>query len=494
MCGIFACKPAIENWLKSALLEHDNRGPDQSAQLVVGDIGLAVNRLAITGDLESGSQPVFSKSKKTVCVFNGAIFNYRELIEEYSLRPSSENDAAVALELFELEGQNLFNVIQGMFSIIIVDLKNKSMTVGRDTLGIKPLYWASNNGRILFSSSINAIPKSMLPFVQTFPPGKVWNDSGTLRKIVPIIKDRKDTETLLLETVKKHIPNEVKWGCSLSGGLDSSLVCAMAKNLGYEFKCYVLDAGVSGDRDAAQLVADHLGLPLKVVKVTKDDVIEAIPVLVKALATYNMTIILGALCTYFIAKAASRDGLKVLFFGDGADETFAGYKRYKDCETVEEAQKKLIYDQEKLWLTQNKRLDHASMVMSIEARVPFQDLNIVINSRELPLHKKVDERNKFKDKIILREIAEKYLPANIASREKTVVSSGTGLNTLLIEAIKDMWGKPYLHPITYQDLKAYGVKDKVEMILFTFFKKNYYYLSGNLADLESRNLYSRSLA
>ncbi len=139
MCGIFGCKPVIDDWVKRSTVKQHSRGPDQSSEFIVGNIGLAVNRLAITGDLEQGAQPIFSKSKKTVCVFNGALYNYEDLIREYSLDPVSKNDAAVALELFELKGIEFFNYIQGMFSIILVDIETETMIVGRDNLGIKPL-------------------------------------------------------------------------------------------------------------------------------------------------------------------------------------------------------------------------------------------------------------------------------------------------------------------------------------------------------------------
>ncbi len=342
----------------------------------------------------------------------------------------------------------------------------------------------------MFSSSIRAIPKEMLPFVKPFPPGKIWVDNEKLIDIEPKIEKKSNFEDLLSETVKKHIPKEVKWGCSLSGGIDSSIICALAKNLGYDFPCYVLDAGNSGDSDAAKVVADHLGLPLKVVKVTKEDVKEAIPILVDALATYNHSIIVGSLCTYFISKAAAKDGLKVLLFGDGADEMFAGYDRYKKIDKVDEIQKLLIVDQKELWLSQNKRLDHASMAASIEARVPFQDINIYFNSRDIPIRKKVDIKNRLKDKIILRETSEKYLPIDIASRRKITISRGTGLNDLLIEAIKEMWGKPFLYPITHKEVRDFcTTKNKIEIILFTFFKKFYQDLSPSVEDLISRKLY-----
>ena len=493
MCGIFGCKPAVDSWLTDSIDKQKSRGPDQSSKLIVGDIGLAVNRLAITGNLDDGSQPVVSKSKKTLCVFNGALYNYKQLIKDFALNPSSRNDAAVALELFELMGAKVFSHIQGMFSIIIIDLTINKMIVGRDILGIKPLYCAFNKHQCVFSSSIAAMPTEMLPFVQAFPPGCIWFDDGKVEQIKPKIENKKDIYSIFKETVESHIPTEVRWGCSLSGGIDSSIICAVASSLGHEFNCYVLDAGSSEDKEAAKTVCSHLNLPLKVVKVSKEDVKLAIPIVVKALASYNATLVLGGLCTYFISREAAKDNLKVLLFGDGADEVFAGYDRYQGNKTREELYKLLVNDQKKLWLTQNKRLDHASMEVSIEARVPFQDLNLIWKSREMILGQEFSKQH-FSDKSLLRNFAKEYLPEEIVFREKCVMSEGSGLHRLLLEVGEEMWSDDYLRQITWKEVNAYRAGNKLEHMFLTIFRENYRLLADNYNDLISRKLYSVSFA
>ena len=189
----------------------------------------------------------------------------------------------------------------------------------------------------------------------------------------------------------------------------------------------------------------------------------AIPIVVKALASYNATLILGGLCTYFISKEAAKDNLKVLLFGDGADEVFAGYDRYQAKNTKEELHRLLVKDQQNLWLSQNKRLDHASMEVSIEARVPFQDLNLVWKSREISSRSEKD-KNQFKNKALLRNFAKNLLPKEIVFREKCVMSKGSGLHKLLIEVGDEMWKDDYFRQVTRQEVNAYRAGNKLSLI------------------------------
>ena len=139
MCGIFATRPVVKSWLQSSLLKHSDRGPDQKAIYLEKDIGIAVNRLAITGSLDEGAQPIHSNSGDSLCIFNGAIFNYKEMAKKFNLNPSSKNDGAVLLELYELIGLKV--LILRVYAIIIIDRKKNRMKWLHDPMGIKPLYW-----------------------------------------------------------------------------------------------------------------------------------------------------------------------------------------------------------------------------------------------------------------------------------------------------------------------------------------------------------------
>ena len=489
MCGIFACIPYLDEWLDNSIILHQDRGPDQNKKISFCGYGITVNRLMITGSITDGSQPVFSSSGNFSCVFNGAIFNAKKLIMNYSLVPKSKNDASVVLELFEKIGKNCFDFIEGMFSIIIMDKLNSSIVIARDTMGIKPLYWLSKNDVIIFSSSIKAVPEKFQPYVQAFPPGQVWVDGFFSHSIQPKVVASKDIETILLDNLKDHIPQEVSWACSLSGGIDSALICAMAKKLGYKFNCYTLDTGEGQDKEGAIYIADKLSLDLRLVKVRETDVENALPIIVKELATYDVQTVIGALLTYFISKAASLDNVKVLLFGEGADEAFGGYRKYIEAlvngQSDLHVRKIMAQDLRELWLTHNKRVDHASMVSSIEARVPYQANKVVLNAQMIPLKFKVNTERRLNSKILLRSIASKYLPKGIALREKTSISRGSSILKLLKHAVNN------LHKdctVQNSEKLKFNLNTKASEVLFSYWREFYPNLAINEEELEQRNL------
>ena len=375
-----------------------------------------------------------------------------------------------------------------MYAIIIIDRKKNTMVVSRDPLGIKPLYWINNKYELVISSSLKAIPEALLGKVEPFPPGLVWTDPECSQAVSPQVKKNTDLDALLTNAVKSHIPLEVDWGCALSGGVDSSLVCALSKKFNQNFTCYVLDSGGEEDFNAAELVADHLDLPLKTIRVNKQKVKDALPIVVEALASYNSQTFLGGLGTYLISLEAQRDGLKVLLSGEGADEIFGGYDRYKKLETNAEIDRMMTDDQNKLWLSHNSWVDHASMAASIEIRVPFQDLNVLGNVREIPTKAKVNKSSKISDKICLREIASKYLPKSIAERNKTTIASGSGLSKIVKELLAHL-GVPR---VKKADVYNNQIRNVLEAHLFALRKDLYPGLSNRNGDLTNRKLYSVS--
>ena len=174
--------------------------------------------------------------------------------------------------------------------------------------------------------------------------------------------------------------------------------------------------------------------------------------------------------------------------GEGADEIFGGYDRYKKLQSNVEIEHMMTNDQNKLWLSHNSRVDHASMAASIEIRVPFQDLNVLGNAREIPTKAKVNKSLQISDKICLREIAAKYLPKSIAERNKATIASGSGLSKIVKELLEDL-GIPR---IKKADVYNYQIRNVLEAYLFEIWRYLYPGLSNTYKDLANRNLYSVS--
>ncbi len=491
MCGIFACKPFNKAWLEESIIKHQERGPDQQAIHLFNEIGVSVNRLAITGNLQDGSQPVFSSSNETFCVFNGALYNTEDLKKRFSLKVSSTNEAAVLVELYELKGEKFTDYLRGMFSIILVDKRNGSLLVARDIFGVKPLYWVDKEDLVVFSSSLNAIPEKLFPYAKAFPPGGVWVNNTFKDRVKPEIVQFKSLEKLLVNAVSSHIPMEVKWGCSLSGGVDSSLLCALAKSIGHHFNCYTLDTGGGQDLACAIEVSKYLKVPLKLVRVNDLDIEHTIPKVVESLGTYQGELILGGLFTYFISREAYKDGLKVLLFGEGADEVFGGYSKYRLFleKSSELSNKKMLNDLHSLWLTHNKRVDHASMAASIEARVPYQDTYVTGNASRLPMKLKVDLNSADGNKIALRAVAQKYLPKNIALRKKEVISRGTDLGVMLSRVAKKMANNNDVQSISAIDIKNFNIRNDIEAVAFKVWRKLFPNLAENIESMKERGLF-----
>ena len=492
MCGIFACSPVDQDWLKRAAQTHHPRGPDQATTFVTQwdaaeNIGLAVNRLAITGVDDKSGQPVFSRSGRSVCILNGAIYNFEDLIERFGLKTYSANDGSVIVELYERIGVEFVNYLRGMFAFVLVDLSLGKMIVARDPFGIKPLYWArGGDGKIAVSSSLKAIPEELAGSARGFPAGTLWlrlRDEEREIAITPRLVPKTDLSEVLTETVSQHIPAEVGWGCSLSGGVDSSLVCALAKSMGRNFPCYSLFMGDSSDFLASKRVTDHLGLDLRPVPVSREDVVDAIPILVRATGSYEVDMVVGGMGAYFVAKAARDDGCKVLLTGMGADEVFGGYERYNRI-PKEAVDDRMVLDQLALANKQCALLDHGSMAASIEARVPFIDADVIATARLLPTDRRVDPDHPWRTKIAMREVAAAYLPEEIHGREKVAMGRGSGMHALFMDAMTDFAASD----VTEDETSAFAFRNEFEAPLYAIWKRWFGGVAESRVALHSRAL------
>jgi len=487
MCGIFACIPSNHAWLESAVENMHQRGPDEMGILEINDVGIAVTRLSIA-DVNNGSQPLVSSTGDVVGVFNGAIYNTDELIRDYQLSPINNNDGAIALELYERIGLAFSSLLEGMFAFILYDKRINRVVAVRDPIGIKPLFWTPNSNELVFSSSLSSIPKSLLNEVRSFTPGLSWSSTGEkVYSTIPMSSRLQLTESLQ-QSVSSQIPLEVNWGCMLSGGLDSSLICALAKEItGKSFPVYTLYAGESTDIHSARVLSESLELDLNEVLVDEQDILRGIHAVVLALGTYEVDLVINGLGAYFIAEAASRDGIKVLLTGEGADELFAGYSQYYGL-PAEQLNDTLIEHQHDLCVTECKRLDAVTMAAGIEARVPYLSNKVIASARVTNANEKIVVcKHEIIDKLCLREVAQQYLQNSIAMRPKEPFLVGSGLDILINNIAKRIRH----NDVDEIERNRFELESATEVWVYSIWKKYYFSMSSGKRDMKRRGLARR---
>ncbi len=441
MCTIigYESKKIDQSIVVKALEKTTSRGPDDTRVESFDNGYLGFQRLAIMGLDPSGMQPFHYKKNAVVC--NGEIYGFRkwkeELIEDgYTF--TSESDCEVLLPLYEKYGLDMFKKLDAEYACIIYDGQTNDFIAARDPIGIRPLFYgydAENN--IMFASeakNLVGLTDKILPF----PPGHYYAN-GTFTCYNDIAKadeyNDDDLETIcqnihdkLVTGIEKRLDADAPLGFLLSGGLDSSLVCAISANI---LKKPIRTFAIGMDIDAIDLkyakeVADYIGSDHTEIIINKDDVISAIEPVIQALGTFDITTIRASIGMYLICKAIHETtDIRVLLTGEISDELF-GYK-YTDFAPdanafQKEAQKRI----RELYMYDVLRADRCISVNSIEARVPFGDLDFVDYVMHIDPSKKMNTYNK--GKYLLRHAFEKdeILPYDILMREKAAFSDAVG--------------------------------------------------------------------
>ena len=441
MCGIIGIfgieqRGVLERMLDSTV----HRGEDDTRyRFFDGLCGLGINRLSIM-DLERGDQPLYNESRDVQVVCNGEIYNQgavaADLLGSHELRTRS--DIEVIPHLYEDHGPDCVNFLDGMFAFVLYDASRKTFLAARDPLGIKPLYYARDGKLWYFASEAKALLKTGIDpaWVRTLPPGfRLTPDRGpeqyfymSSHKSVP---NPEMVYRLLDHAVSKRLMADVEVGTFLSGGVDSSLVTALAARRQPGIQAFTVGVEGSPDVDAARAVAKHLNIRHHVRPFTVDELIELLPEAIWHVESYNPSMVNGSVVTLMAARLAKEAGLKVVLCGEGSDEIFAGYKvlrelRYQD---LHDATWTLL---DNLHKTELQRLDRMSMAVSLEARVPFLDRDLVEYAINLPASAKIREVDGRRiEKWILREAFDGMLPDDILWREKEPFDQGSGARAII---------------------------------------------------------------
>lgn len=415
-----------------------SRGPDMTRILNLGNGFLGFHRLAIMGLNENGMQPFSAFGNSVVC--NGELYGFRLLkkqLEEKGYEFQSESDCELLLPLYREYGTDMFRMLDAEFALIIYDGAKKQLIAARDPIGIRPLYYGYlKSGEIIFASEAKNLV-GLCDRILPFPPGHYYMDEKficyrDISKPVALIDDDAETACRKIHDkleagIIKRLDADAPVGFLLSGGLDSSLVCAVAaRYLKKPIKTFSIGMDIDAiDLKYAKQVADYLGAEHTEVIISKEDVLKALPEVVALLGTYDITTIRASIGMYLVCKYIhEHTDLRVLLTGEISDELF-GYKYTDFAPSPEAFQQEAEKRIRELHMYDVLRADRCISVNSLEARVPFGDLDFVEYVMALDPKRKVNSYGK--GKYLLRHAFEgDYLPYDILMREKAAFSDAVG--------------------------------------------------------------------
>lgn len=445
MCGILVAQDHSEKF-KSALDTIKHRGPDNQTIKKVGEYNLGFNRLSIMDLSDNGNQPFQLGDNSLVC--NGEIYNYRELMSKTSNYIfESDSDCEVILPLLEkFTLESVCLMLDAEFAFVVVN-KNGKILAARDPIGIRPLFYGYVNGEIAFASEVKTLQHLDAKGIKAFPPGNFYDGKNIKsyrylwatnyfeyldkESAKDAIKDK------LIEGVRKRLTADAPVGFLLSGGLDSSLVCAIAsKILNKPLKTFAVGLDENPiDLKYAKIVADHIGSEHQEIIFTKDDTLRSITDIILTTETWDVTTIRASIGMYLLCKWIKKNtNIKVLLTGEISDELF-GYKYTDFAPNAYEFQLESKKRLRELHAYDVLRADRCISAHSIEARVPFGDLDFVEAVMKIHPDFKMNKNNMGKS--ILREAFRKgdYLPESILYRDKAAFSDAVGHG--MVECIQE---------------------------------------------------------
>ena len=458
MCSIFAIldiqsdakamrQVALE---MSKLLRH--RGPDWSGIYADDHAVLAHERLAIV-DIEHGAQPLLSEDGSLVLAVNGEIYNHKELKAElgdkYSYQTNS--DCEVILSLYQEYGSDFLDKLNGIFAFVLYDKAKGTYLIGRDHIGIIPLYTGRDaQGNFYVASEMKALVP-VCKTVETFAPGHYFSSSDAApvhyyqrdwKSYDAVAENEASVDELraaLEAAVKRQLMSDVPYGVLLSGGLDSSIVSAITQTFAKRRiedddeseawwpQLHSFAVGLKGSPDlaASRKVADAIGTIHHEIHFTFQEGLDAIKDVIYHLETYDVTTIRAATPMYLMARKIKAMGIKMVLSGEGADELFGGYLYFHKAPNPQAFHEELVRKLDKLHLFDCLRANKAMAAWGLEARVPFLDKEFMDVAMRLNPAAKMSGKGKI-EKHILREAFEHKLPAEIAWRQKEQFSDGVG--------------------------------------------------------------------
>jgi len=436
-----------------------HRGPDWSGIYADEHAILVHERLAIVG-VDSGAQPLISPDGGQVLAVNGEIYNHRALRAELEAGYAfaTHSDCEVILPLYRQAGgaaqiDEFLNRLEGMFAFVLWDAAAHRWLIARDPIGIIPLYYGHDqDGTLYVASELKALA-GVCTDAHEFPPGHYWRSGDAKpslyyrpqwRAFADVTGGSRNHAALRAAfeaAVKSHMMSDVPYGVLLSGGLDSSLVAAIAKKYASrrveedekteawwpQLHSFAVGLLESPDLKAAREVAAHIGTVHHELHFTVQEGIDALADVIHHLETYDVTTIRASTPMYLMARRIRAMGIKMVLSGEGSDELFGGYLYFHKAPNAEALHEETVRKLDALHLFDCLRANKSMAAWGVEARVPFLDRRFIDVAMGLDPEVKLSGKQRDRiEKQFLREAFAGYLPDSVLWRQKEQFSDGVG--------------------------------------------------------------------
>ena len=468
MCGIVAILDIKEQTheLRDQALKMSqkirHRGPDWSGIYCGGSAILAHERLSIV-DPESGGQPLFSPDRKQILAVNGEIYNHQEIRRRYAGKYEFQtgSDCEVILALYREKGIHFLEELSGIFAFVLYDEERDEFLIARDPIGVIPLYIGFNSdGKVFVASELKAL-EGQCERYEPFLPGHYYY-SGEGQQIryyqrdwmqYDAVKDNPASveaiHDALEDAVKRQLMSDVPYGVLLSGGLDSSVISAIAekysemrieddsKTKAYWPRLHSFAVGLKGAPDLAKakLVADHIGTVHHEINYTIQEGLDAIRDVIYYIETYDVTTVRASTPMYLLARVIKSMGIKMVLSGEGADEIFGGYLYFHKAPSAKDFHDETVRKLGKLYMYDCLRANKSLSAWGVEGRVPFLDKEFLDVAMRTNPEAKMCPGSTMEKKIV-REAFADMLPEAVAWRQKEQFSDGVGYSW--IDTLKQM--------------------------------------------------------
>ncbi|MDR1203020.1 MAG: asparagine synthase B [Tannerellaceae bacterium] len=429
-----------------------HRGPDWSGIFCDDKAILVHERLSIVG-IDSGKQPLFSKDKKLVLAVNGEIYNHRLIREQFgdTYEFQSNSDCEVILPLYKEKGVGMFEELNGIFAFSLYDKENDTYLIGRDHMGIIPLYMGyDKHGQFYVASEMKAL-EGICPNIKEFPAGYYYSSKdGELRQWYQrdwmeyrqVENNVTDTSLLregLEDAVRRQLMSDVPYGVLLSGGLDSSIISAVAKKYVArriednnrseawwpQLHSFAIGLKDAPDLLAARKVAEYIGTIHHEIHFTTEEALDVLSDVIYHIETYDVTTIRASTPMYLLARYIKSMGVKMVLSGEGSDEIFGGYLYFHKAPNAKALHEETVRKLSKLHLYDCLRANKSLAAWGVEGRVPFLDKEFLDIAMRINPEDKMCGNGKI-EKHILRKTFEDYLPQDVVWRQKEQFSDGVG--------------------------------------------------------------------